>query len=180
MSRALRKRRKAAALLLGTLALLVSGCADNERIERPRAWNADAVLTNETAEAVEVRVFDIPPGETIEDIRLVGPEGETARPTDVTERNRIVAGDSLARPTLGVGVVGGSSGRVSTGIGISVPIFSSRQATTGAKDVREIAAIIPIPDSEAYREGPEAWRIEITATDVSGVTRTRTFPAPRR
>jgi hypothetical protein len=160
------------------LLLAGAGCAKTEKLEPAQAWRVEATLVGEEAASVQVRVYDLRPADRVEAIRLVGPQGQTGHPVDTVERKRITGGGSLARPSVGVGVVGGSSGHVSSGVGISVPIFSKRDSLRGVKEGREIIARIPIPDAPAYREAPEAWRIEIDLTDVTGQTRTRTLQAP--
>lgn len=176
ISRTFHIRALASLLVLG-LALL-AGCAETEAVKQSRTWRAQIVLTSPEADALQVTIVDLSESERIDEIVLAGPQGQRVQPVDTVERNRIVGGDSIARPSIGVGVFGGSSGHVSSGVGISVPIFSKRDSVRGEKQVREIVARIPILDRESYRAEPESWRVEITATDVAGQTRTRTFPVP--
>jgi hypothetical protein len=69
-----------------------------------------------------------------------------------------------ASPNVGVGVFGGSSGRIGTGIGIGVPIFSSGQSSSGSTVV-ESTAQVRISNPVLYRQTWQNWKLRAELDD---------------
>ncbi|MDX1710279.1 MAG: hypothetical protein R3316_03990 [Rhodovibrionaceae bacterium] len=161
------------------LALALVGCAKSEPPAPAAAWQIEATLVGEQRETVEVSIFGLEPAESVESIRLVGPAGESARPVETLEHKRITGGDTLAQPRISVGVLGGSSGHVRSGVGIAVPVFTKRDSGRGVEEGKEVVARIPIPDPESYQRSAAGWRIEIIVGNALGERQVRTLPAPR-
>ena len=133
---------------------------------------AAARLAAPPAEAIEVLVFDVPPGRRVERIGLIDAQGgrhdaETLVPVTRTE------GGTEAGPSIGIAVTGGSS----SGITPSLTLGWSSVGAEVERTSRRVAARVPIPDPTAYRANGARWRIEVDVVEIDGARRTLSFPA---
>jgi hypothetical protein len=163
--------------LFSCLAILVllAACSGRQP-EGPPAINAtleEGALPNAV---VAVRVENLRPGMRVEEVRLAGPDGR--RVAALPESYRTLRGQEAVsrRPTVGVGVQGGSSDGIQPSLSLALPLLDWSWARREDRTLNAVAARIPVP--EGYRDEPEAWRVEAEITDVSGTTRTFRAPAP--
>lgn len=155
---------------LAALLLLAACSGDGGDITRPVSAEFAPADTETAGAAIEVTVEDRQPVETAE---LVAPDG-SATPAHQIDRSRIVE-HGAAQPSIGVGVFGGSSGRVGGGVGIGFPMGSS-----GSYDrVIDSRALIRVPDMAAYRQGWQDWKIRIRLGTTETNERVMEIPAPR-
>ena len=68
--------RPAMSRFMCSLALLVLAACSGDEPVSPTRLSASAGFAGPEPEVVEVRVFEIPPGTTVERILLLGPNGE--------------------------------------------------------------------------------------------------------
>jgi len=118
----------------------------------------------------------MPPVTAIEEILVLGPDGERLAAPDLVHSTSETGPGFVARPGIGVAVTGGSSSgvtpSVSLGYGVTRKDGPSRRS-------RRVSATIALPDPAAYRANPAAWRAEVHHTDVTGERRVLTLPTPR-
>jgi hypothetical protein len=109
--------------------------------------------------------------------RLVAPDGKITQAIAIDTERHMAHEDQGMRPRIGVGVAGGSSSNISTGIGIGFPLFGAGESQTYS--VTESRITFRLPDSAAYRRDWQRYAIAVDLDD--GVNR-RTFqmlpPAP--
>lgn len=160
-----------AARILPSVVLLLAACAGE-----PSQPPAVALSASLRGDAVEARIENLPPaaGESIE---LIDPQGAVYRPVEITREIRERA-YGPARPTVGVGVFGSSSGRTGSSVGISIPVGSG--GSTGARTgERQNLVALFLPDPQLYRVRPEAWSIVLRYNDRRGVAQRIAIAAPR-
>ena len=157
-----------AALLLA--ALLLSACADGggEIVSSP----VQAAFAPGSGDHIAVTVADPQPVEAAE---LVAPDGSVT-PADQIERSRTVERGGGREPSIGVGVFGGSSGRIGTSVGINVPLGG-----IGAPDdpVIDSRALIEVPDMDDYRARWTEYRVRLHLGTNAANRRVMEIPAPR-
>lgn len=164
-------------LSLAAGACLLAACADTapQRPPPPRGvLEVSARLAAPPAPEVEISVANLPPGRRVEAIALIDPEG-ARYPARLSAPVTSTEGGVKGGPTVGVGVRGGSS----TGIQPSVSLGWNVSRGQGERTSRRVAAVAPIPDPAAYREGAARWRVEVAVIELDGAHRTLTFPAVR-
>ena len=123
------------------------------------------------ATAVEIVVSGLAADRRVKLIELVAPDGARVA-AGRYERETPLAG--LGRPSVGVGVAGGSSGRIGTGVHLSFPV-----QTGGARDDGAVTtARIALADPAAYRATATDWTVVLTIADVGDEDLTAVFPAP--
>jgi hypothetical protein len=158
-------------LVFSTLA----GCGP-ERPEHPLRVRATTAFTGPEATAIEVRVYEMPPGTVIEEILVLGPDGERLAAADLVHSASETGPGFVAQPGIGVAVTGGSSSgvtpSVSLGYGVTRKDGPSRRS-------RQVTATVALPEPEAYRSNPAAWRAEVHYSDVTGERRVLALPTPR-
>lgn len=161
--------------IVATVLLTACGTPPPRRPPPPAGiMEVTARLAAPPEQAVNVRVGNLPPGRSIEQVVLLDPEGtrhaaESLMPVRGTESG-VTSG-----PSVGVRITGGSSSRIT-------PSLSLGGNITGAepkRDSQRVEARIPIPDPAAYRAEAPRWRIEVSVTELDGARRTLTFPAAR-
>jgi hypothetical protein len=153
--------------------LLLAACAEG-RPEPPAILQAAARLPGPAHEAIEVVVYDIPPGTQVEQVWLLGPAGERLSGDPVARSSGESGPGLVTGPTIGVGVTGGSSSGISPSVGIGWGVFGggpSRQS-------RQITYLIALPPELAYDEAPRAWRIAVHYRDATGAVQVRDIPGP--
>lgn len=160
-------------LALALAAPLLGACAD-DRPEPPKVLQVAARLPGPAHEAIEVVVYDIPPGTQVEQVWLVGPNGERLSGAAVAS-SRSESGPGLVTgPSIGVGVTGGSSSGINPSVGIGWGVFGggpSRQS-------RQVTYLIALPPDLDYEDHPRAWRIEVHYRDVTGTEQVRRIAGP--
>jgi hypothetical protein len=143
--------------------LLVAGCSgglfgggDSNRPEPiPVALESAPNVPVVDPDLVEVRYEGERSPSTI---TLIAPDGTRTEARDVERTSEIPIGkDSF--PDIHVGVDGGSSSGVQTGIGIGIPIFGPETETLPPKTVT-IARFLP-PDIAHYRTNWHEYRVEL-------------------
>jgi len=164
------------ALALLAFVLLVGACAE-DRPERAAVLGATARFADRGRTAIEVVVFDIPPGTRIEEVALEGPRGERLATSDFRSLSRESGAGLVVRPGIGIGVTGGSS----SGVNPSLSLGSQVTGDPGdpGRRSREVSALLVLPDPEGYREAAGGWRLTVRYLDVVGATRQLAIPAPR-
>jgi hypothetical protein len=126
-------------------------------------YGTNATFLKDDPTVIEVSVRDPLPAARV---FLIDPSGVQTAAFDLQRDRQVYRSGSGARPNVGVGVFGGSSGHVGTGIGIGFPIFSSGQSnyTTSVVDSR---AKVKIPNPVLYRETWQRWKIKVELEDGS-------------
>jgi hypothetical protein len=95
----------------------------------------------------------------VTDARLIDPQGNVY-PAVSIDRDRVSYGGSGGlQPSVGIGVAGGSSSHVSSGIGFGFPLFSSSGDAPGTFTESRVA--FRIPDPTAYRSSWQHWKIHV-------------------
>jgi hypothetical protein len=125
----------------------------------PYSTNAHFLTGDPTV--IELTVRDPLP---VARVFLVDPTGAQTEAFDIQQDRQIYRSDSGPRPSVGVGVSGGSSGHIGTGIGIGFPIFSSGQPnqTSAVVDSR---AKVKISNAVLYRETWQRWKLRVELDD---------------
>lgn len=159
---------------LAILALV--GCGYNSAPPGGIDESVTAAISAEDAAVILVIVDDPLP---VKSARLIDPNGAVTEAFAIDRDRQSYSGGSHVQPNVGVGVVGGSSSGVSTGIGIGIPLFSS-DGGGAVRRMTESRVRIRIPDAAAYRRDWQRYAIAVELDD--GVNR-RSFqmvpPAPR-
>jgi len=134
-----------------------SGSSSSSNV--PYGTNAGFLKDDPTV--IEVSVRDVLPAARV---FLVDPSGVETAAFDIQRDRQVYRSDVGSRPNVGVGVFGGSSGHVGTGIGIGFPIFSSGQSNYTASVV-DSRAKVRIPNPVLYRETWQRWKIRVELED---------------
>jgi hypothetical protein len=95
---------------------------------------------------------------------LIDPTGAETAAFDIQRDRQIYRSDAGPRPSVGVGVFGGSSGHVGTGVGIGFPIFSSGQSNYTSVVV-DSTAKIKINNPVLYRTSWQTWKLRVELED---------------
>jgi hypothetical protein len=116
----------------------------------------DAHFLKDDPTVIEVKVRDPLP---VTRVVLIDPTGAETPAHDIQRDTQTYRSDGYgASPSVGVGVFGGSSGRVGTGIGIGVPIFSSGQSGYD-RTVVDSTAKVRINNPVLYRTTWQDWKL---------------------
>lgn len=162
--------------LLAAACFALSACGYDSPPPRGINEQVSASLTATDDRVIIVNVTDPLP---VKAARLIAPNGTQTEAYAIDRDTQDYGGGGGLRPNVGVGVTGGSSGGVSTGIGIGFPIFSSND-NGPARRLTESRVRIRIPDTADYRLNWQRYAIAVDLDD--GVNR-RTFqmvpPAPK-
>ena len=106
---------------------------------------------------IEVNVHDTLP---VARVVLVDPAGAETAAYDIQRDKQVYRSDAGPRPSVGVGVFGGSSGHIGTGVGIGFPIFSSGQSGYSGTVV-DSTAKVKIGNPVLYRESWQNWKLRV-------------------
>jgi hypothetical protein len=128
-------------------------------------YGASAHFLASDPTVIEVSVRDPLPAARV---FLIDPNGQQVAAYDIQRDRRIYQSDGGPRPSMGVGVGGGSSGHVSTGIGIGFPIFSSGGASQ-TSSVIDSTAKVRISNPTLYQTTWQSWKLRVELDD--GVTK---------
>ena len=162
----------------GAFCLALGACAQDApgpSAPPPGMMHASAALTGPSGREVEVLVADIPPGDRILEIELIGPAG-ARYPAGQTTPSIRESGAGRGGTTIGIGVRGGSSSGIDPYISMGIPLLGGGEARRS----RRVLARVPIPDPAAFLERPQDWRIGVTFLDQLGERRSLVFPARPR
>ena len=159
--------RKILAALLITTALLPAACSSHRgggggyggTVDVPYGTDAHFLASDPTV--IEVSVRDPLPAARV---FLIDPTGAQTAAFDIQRDRRIYRSDGGPQPSIGVGVGGGSSGHVSTGIGIGFPIFSD-SGPTQTSAVIDSTAKVRISNPVLYRETWQSWKLRVELDD---------------
>lgn len=141
-------------------ALSLGACASAHSQSQPFAYGVDSSLSQEEPWVVEVRVRDpLPVSEAnlFDDAGMIHPARKLVR-EKVLHRS-----DPGLRPGWGFGIFGGSSGHVSTGLGVGIPLFGAPVDQTVT--VNESVAQFEIPDADHYALTWQQWKIQLLLDD---------------
>jgi hypothetical protein len=94
---------------------------------------------------------------------LVDPNGVETAAYDIQRDRQVYSSSGGARPSVGVGVAGGSSGHFGTGIGIGFPIYSG--GSDYRADVTESTAKMKISNPVLYRNSWQSWKLRVDLED---------------
>jgi hypothetical protein len=125
----------------------------------PYATNAHFLSDDPTV--IELTIRDPLP---VARVILVDPTGAETAAYDIQRDRQIYRSDGGPRPSVGVGVSGGSSGHIGTGIGIGIPIFSSGQSNYTAAVV-DSTAKVKIGNPVLYRSSWQSWKLRVELED---------------
>lgn len=151
--------------------LLVAACAGERERPISRPVNAQFASQALSEDRVEVTAID---RQAMESAELVAPDG-TAIAAYQIDRNRTVVDGDGPRPSVGVGVFGGSSGHIGTSVGIGFPLFGADDPDEPVIDSR---ALIRVPDMAAYRAVWQTYRVRLRFGPPEN-ERVMELPAPR-
>lgn len=154
-----------------TLALLLLAACAGDRGGIPTS-PVEARFAAASADQIEVTVKDRQPVETAE---LVAPDGAVTEAHQI-DRNKTVERGYEPAPSVGVGVFGGSSGRIGTSVGIGFPLFGS---SASAEPVIDSRVLIRVPDMAAYRQRWPDYRLRLRLGTTDTNRRVMEIPAPR-
>ncbi|HKP25564.1 MAG TPA: hypothetical protein VJV39_16980 [Dongiaceae bacterium] len=123
-------------------------------------YSSDAHFLSDDPTVIEVTVRDPLP---VKSAVLVDPTGVETAAYDIQRDKQVYRSDGGARPTVGVGVGGGSSGHFGTGIGIGFPIYSG--GSDYRSDITESTAKVKISNPVLYRNSWQSWKLRVDLED---------------
>jgi hypothetical protein len=109
---------------------------------------------------IEVTVRDPLP---VKSAVLVDPTGVETAAYDIQRDRQTYSSNGGPRPSVGVGVAGGSSGHFGTGIGIGFPIYSG--GSDYRSDITESTAKVKISNPVLYRNSWQSWKLRVDLED---------------
>jgi hypothetical protein len=109
---------------------------------------------------IEVKVRDPLP---VKRAVLVDPNGVETAAYDIQRDRQTYSSNGGLRPSVGVGVAGGSSGHIGTGIGIGFPIYSGDSGSR--TDITESTAKVKISNPVLYRNSWQSWKLRVDLED---------------
>lgn len=163
-------------LILVSCLFLVAACGQKPepRIAPAPAMLLKTRLLGDPPTAVEILVENEVPSRRIERIQLIDPQGVSyeAESLHRTPRQSAV---TQTRPPLSVYIQGGTQTRLQP----SVTVPGPPPETQTQQAVRDVRAVIPLPDLAGYLATLEDWRVVILSRDLTGEPLTYDAPAPR-
>ncbi len=146
--------------------LLLAACSNNGGGSgyggnTPYSTNAHFLASDATV--IEVSIRDPLP---VARVFLVDPTGAETAAYDIQRDRQTYRSNGGPRPSVGVGVSGGSSGHIGTGIGIGFPIFSSGNSNY-ASEVVDSTAKVKIGNPVLYRSSWQSWKLRVELEDGS-------------
>ncbi len=158
---------------LAVLVMLLAACTGPGLDPAPATSGPRVTLgTVAAATAVEIVVSGLAADQRVKLLELVAPDGARIAAGRYDRETPPQAG--LGRPRVGVGVAGGSSGRIGTGVQLSFPVQAGGARGGGAVTTARIA----LADPAAYRATAADWTVVLTIADVGDEDLTAIFPAP--
>ena len=123
-------------------------------------YATDAHFLKDDPTVIEVKVRDPLP---VARVVLIDPTGAETEAYDIERDRQTYRSGGSPSPNVGVGVFGGSSGHVGTGVGIGFPIFSSGQS--GSSTVVDSTAKVKINNPVLYRTSWQNWKLRAELDD---------------
>ncbi len=120
----------------------------------------DAHFLSGDPTVIEVKIRDPLP---VKGAVLVDPTGVETAAYDIQRDRQMYSSNGGLRPSVGVGVSGGSSGRIGTGIGIGFPIYSGGSDYRG--EFTESVAKVKISNPVLYRTTWQSWTLRVDLED---------------
>lgn len=120
----------------------------------------DAHFLSSDPTVIEVTIRDPLP---VKSAVLVDPTGVATAAYDIQRDRQTYSSNGGPRPSVGVGVSGGSSGHIGTGIGIGIPIFSS--GSDRRSEFTESNAKVKIANPVLYRTTWQSWKLRVELED---------------
>ena len=124
-------------------------------------YGANAHFLTDDPTVIELTVRDPLPAARV---TLIDPTGAQTAAFDIQRDRQIYRSDAGPRPSVGVGVFGGSSGHIGTGVGIGFPIFSSGQSNYTSAVV-DSTAKVKISNPVLYRTSWQSWKLRVELED---------------
>jgi len=146
--------------------LLLAACSSNNAGSGyggtgSTAYTTDAHFLKDDPTVIELKVRDPLP---VTRMVLIDPTGAETEAYDIQRDRQTYRSGGGPRPSVGVGVAGGSSGHIGTGIGIGFPIFSSGQSAS-AGTVVDSTAKVRINNPVLYRTSWQNWKLRAELDD---------------
>lgn len=149
------------------LLLALAGCYSGGDSAGPVAARQQSVTGYFSATEHGVIEIDVTDPLPVKNASLIGPDGAAVTAYQIDRDRQVYHGDGAIRPSVGVGVTGGSSSHIGTGIGIGFPLFGS----SGSEVTTTVTAsrvLIRVPDLAAYQINWQRSKLHIELDD--GVT----------
>ena len=148
--------------VIACLALVALVACSSNRAESAKA-SYETSFSSDTPDVLLIEVDDDQP---VTGARLAAPDGTVSEAYSIdTDRQSGGGASPGVFPSVGVGVGGGSSGNVSTGIGLSFPIFGASGPAPHAH--YRSTARIRVPNMAAYRANWQKTEVRITMGEGS-------------
>jgi hypothetical protein len=125
------------------------------------SYATDAHFLADDPTVIELKIRDPLP---VARAFLVDPTGAETAAYDIQRDRQIYRSDGGPRPSVGVGVFGGSSSHVATGVGVGFPLFSSGQSNYTAAVV-DSTAKVKISNPVLYRSSWQSWKLRVELED---------------
>ena len=145
--------------------LLLAACSGNSGGSGygGTAYTTDAHFLKDDPTVIELSVRDPLP---VARMVLIDPTGAETEAYDIQRDRQTYRSDGGPRPNVGVGVFGGSSGHIGTGVGIGFPIYSGSQSGYGGTtSVVDSTAKVRINNPVLYRSSWQSWKLRAELDD---------------
>ena len=149
-----------APILAFGLAMALAGCSAGGPAAQPFAYGADAYMVEGRPGIIETHLRDPLP---LSQATLIDDRGQSFDAIEITRDRVLYQGAATPAPGFGFGIMGGSSGDISTGFGLGIPLFGGAAGQTVA--VNESFARFKIPDTERYNSSWQRWTIHLVLDD---------------
>jgi hypothetical protein len=146
-------------LLAATMPLAACSSSGGSNVDTQVGVSSHFMASDPTV--IEVRVRDPLPAARV---FLIDPNGLQTEAYDIQRDRRVVQSGGSARPIVGVGVGGGSSGNISTGIGIGFPVLAPG-GSSQASAVTDSTAWVRISNPTLYGTTWQSWRLRVELDD---------------
>ncbi len=153
-------RQATVALIAPLFVLGLVACSRGEPSPEPFAYGAEVYLAGDRAGIIEAHVRDPLP---LSEATLIDDHGQSFAAMEITRERVLYRGSATPAPGFGFGIMGGSSGRLSTGFGFGIPFFGGAPGQTVS--VNESFARFNIPDSHGYDANWQRWKIRLLLDD---------------
>jgi hypothetical protein len=176
-------------MVVGAAGLALAACGGPRTTTGTAAAAGTPILASfapNTTNVVQVAVQDRRP---VEQVELFAPDGRVYVAQTITRDQLVEVYDRYGytrgyppgyyeypRAGIGVGVFGGSSGRVGTSVGIGIPLggYDTVEREVGYKSI----ARIPVDDMGFYQATWQQWRMRISFAEPAGGRRYIEVEAP--
>jgi len=142
------------------VALFLGACTSTSQSQQPFAYGTEAYLVDGQPGIIEAHLRDPLP---LSEASLIDDAGQAFPAIEINRDRVLYQGPGTPAPGFGFGVMGGSSGHVSTGFGLGIPLFGGAAGQTVA--VNESIARFRIPDTDRYNANWQRWKIHLVLDD---------------